>query len=255
MSIITEDYTIDLGDDSNLTLTKSIYDITQPDKRKSHFTKTITVPSSATNDLVFASWFDVNFVLVDNTQFEPYYNPNKKAPCILHTETIQQMNGYAQMTDIVLNRYTNKVEYKLTLYGEIGDLFNSLGEKKLSELDLSVYDHDYSLLNITSSWTYFVRVNGTLEDQGGGGNGYVYPMVDYGDDHRRYSLFNNNVVSTDYWRVNHFRPWIYVKTIVDAIFQETDFNYYSDFFNSALFKKLIFQSSGFVNQCKRIDTK
>ena len=224
MSLLTDNFTLDLGEDSNLTLTKSIYNIQDPDKRQSSFTKTITVPSSANNDKIFASWFDVNFVLDNNNQFEPFFNPNKKAPCILHTDTISQMTGYAQLTDIVI--VDNKVEYKLTLYGENRDLFGILTDRKMNELDLSEFDHTYNETNIEASWSNT--------------SGYVYPMVDYGDNHIHW--VNNQVNATDWWVTEHFKPWLFVKTLVDKIFQDAGFSYYSSFFNSDNFKKLIFQS-------------
>lgn len=224
MSLLTDNFTLDLGEDSNLTLTKSIYNIQDPDKRQSSFTKTITVPSSANNDKIFASWFDVNFVLDNNNQFEPFFNPNKKAPCILHTDTISQMTGYAQLTDIVI--VDSKVEYKLTLYGENRDLFGILTDRKMNELDLSEFDHTYNETNIEASWSNT--------------SGYVYPMIDYGDNHIHW--VNNQVNATDWWVTEHFKPWLFVKTLVDKIFQDAGFSYYSSFFNTDNFKKLIFQS-------------
>ena len=224
MSLITDNFTLDLGEDSNLTLTKSIYNIQEPDKRQSSFTKTISVPSSVNNDKIFQSWFDVNFVLDNNNQFEPFFNPNKKAPCVLHTDTINQMTGYAQLTDISI--VDGKVEYKLTLYGENRDLFAVLTDKKMNELDLSEYNHIYNETNIEASWYNT--------------SGYVYPMVDYGDNHIHW--VNNQVNAMDWWVTEHFKPWLFVKTLVDKIFQDAGFSYYSTFFNTDNFKKLIFQS-------------
>jgi len=229
-------YTIELDDDSNLAITKGIYDITQPDKRKSNFTKTIIVPSSAENDQIFASQFDVNFSLDDNTQFAPYFNPNKKAPCNIHTDTIEQVTGYAQLTDIVLNRYSNKVEYKLTIYGEIRDLWAELSNKTLADLDLSEYNHTYNETNIEASWSNT--------------SGYLYPMVDYGDNHQNY---DTGTLINDFWITEHFKPWIFVKTIIDKIFQDTSFKYYSEFFETDEFKSLIYQ--GDINGLTLDDTE
>lgn len=246
MSLLLDNYTIELSDESNLAISKSIYDVIEPDKRMSSYTKTITIPSTAQNDKVLMGMFDVNFSLDSDSQFDPFFNPSKKAPCFIHTETLEQMTGYAQLTDITLNHYTNKVEYKLTIYGEIRDLFGTLSDLRLSDLDLSEFNHAYTKANIVSSWDYDVYRNGVLTSYTEGGIGYVYPQIDYGDDHQKW---NGNVLeSKDYWRVEHFRPFIYVKTIVDRIFQEAGFSYYSTFFNSDLFKKLIYQ--GDVNGLK-----
>lgn len=249
MSLLLDNYTIELGDEANLALSKSIYDVIEPDKRKSAFTKTITISSSPQNDKVFNGLFEVNYSLDQDGQFDPFFNPSKKAPCFIHTDTMEQMTGYAQLTDVILNHYTNKVEYKITIYGEVRDLFGELADKKLSELDLSKYNHAYTKTNIVSSWDYDVYENGVLQTYSEGGNGYVYPQVDYGDDHQKWN--GTTLESSDYWRVEHFRPWIYCKTIVDQIFRESGFSYYSTFFESSLFKKLIYQ--GDVNGLKLTD--
>ncbi len=249
MSLLLDNYTIELSDESNLAISKSIYDVIEPDKRMSSYTKTITIPSTAQNDKVLMGMFDVNFSLDSDTQFDPFFNPSKKAPCFIHTETLEQLTGYAQLTDITLNHYTNKVEYKLTIYGEIRDLFGTLSDRRLSDLDLSEFNHAYTKANIVSSWDYDVYRNGVLTSYSEGGIGYVYPQIDYGDDHEKWN--GTTLESSDYWRVEHFRPWIYVKTIVDRIFQEAGFSYYSTFFNSSLFKKLIYQ--GDVNGLKYTD--
>lgn len=249
MSLLLDNYTIELSDESNLAISKSIYDVIEPDKRMSSYTKTITIPSTAQNDKVLMGMFDVNFSLDSDTQFDPFFNPSKKAPCFIHTETLEQLTGYAQLTDITLNHYTNKVEYKLTIYGEIRDLFGTLSDRRLSDLDLSEFNHAYTKTNIVSSWDYDVYRNGSLTSYTEGGIGYVYPQIDYGDDHEKWN--GTTLESSDYWRVEHFRPWIYVKTIVDRIFQEAGFSYYSTFFNSDLFKKLIYQ--GDVNGLKYTD--
>lgn len=239
MSFILDSYTLDLGDDSGVAITKSIYDVVEPESRKSSFTKTITVPSSKQNDKVLSGLFDVNFQISSDNQFDPFFNPSKKAPCYLHTDTHEQITGYAQINDIVLNRYTNKVEYKLTIYGEISDIFSLLGDRKLSDLDLSKYNHPYNKATIMSSWEYDVYENGVLQTYSEGGNGYVYPQVDYGDGHDKYN--GSQLVGRDYWNTEHFRPWIYVKTIIDKIFEEAGYSYYSEFINGETFKKLIYQ--------------
>lgn len=230
-----DDYTIELGDDSGLAISKSVYDIIEPDKRSSGFTKTITIPSSQQNDRIFADMFDVNFHLSSDTQWDSYFNPSKKAPCFIHTEDEEQITGYAQLTDIVITN--EKIEYKVTVYGEVANIFSSLRDAKLSDLDLSRYNHAYTKTNIENSWSNDIYISGVLTASENG-TGYVYPMVDYGDNHLKTITLN---FWLDYWEVTHFRPWVFVKTIIDSIFAQAGFKYSSTFFNSDLFKKLIYQ--------------
>ena len=64
------------------------------------------------------------------------------------------------------------------------------------------------------------------------GEGYVYPMCNYGE---------SNGVD---WNVKNFYPAIYVKQYVDKIFQDSGFIYDSNFFNSTMFKKMIIPFNG-----------
>lgn len=238
MSLLLDNYTIELGDDSGLVINKSVYDIIEPDKRKSSFTKTITIPATAQNNKAFADLFDVNFHLETDTQFDPFYNPSKKAPCFIHTEDEEQLTGYARLVSIV--KREQRIEYNLEVYGEIRDLFATIQGSKLNELNLSAYNHLYTKDNIVDSWNNNIYINGALTPSEIG-TGYVYPMVDYGDNHIRVTAGGTGNLVMDYWETTHFRPWVYVKTIVDEIFAQAGYKYYSEFFNSDIFKKLIYQ--------------
>ncbi len=63
------------------------------------------------------------------------------------------------------------------------------------------------------------------------GEGYVYPMVDY-----------NLTVSSDVWSIYNFKPSLYVKEVLDRIFDFAGYNYSSQFFDSQMFKRLLYTS-------------
>lgn len=69
--------------------------------------------------------------------------------------------------------------------------------------------------------------NGVAQTYEMKGEGYVYPMIDYG--------------LTDYvnWSVNNLYPALFLKEYIDKMFQDANFSYQSNFFESAFFKRLI----------------
>jgi len=71
------------------------------------------------------------------------------------------------------------------------------------------------------------------------GEGYVYPIIDYG----KKTLFGNSILRNGYG-VQDFYPSIYLKTIIDKIFENAQFTYQSDFFDSCYFKRLIVPYTG-----------
>ena len=61
------------------------------------------------------------------------------------------------------------------------------------------------------------------------GVGFVYPMIQWGDE-----------VDYNSWPVTSFAPSFYLKTIVDKIFEKSNSTYVSNFFDSQEFKRMIF---------------
>ena len=202
---------LDLGEFAT-TLTFSIADIREPDKRNASFSKTLTLPGTKANNKFFENMFEVDVV----TQT---FNPNLKARTILSIDGVTQFKGALKLRQV---NYLlgGKVTYDCNLIGNLSDFIQTLGNLKLRDLDLSAYDHTYSQANIEASWTP------TL------GTGYVYPMINYGDS----SDLNQ-------WEAIYFRPAPFVKTILDKIALEAGYAYASTFFNTTLFKSLIIPNS------------
>lgn len=198
---------VDLTEDVPVSLNFSIADIREPQNRQNSYSKTITIPSTKITDEVFTHLFEINA--------DGGYNAKVKAEAELYVNDILQFKGYAQLKSIRQTNY-RKISYDVVIAGEIMDLYGSIGNGLLEDLDLSDLNHTWDLTTIENSWTATT------------GEGYVYPMIDNGYSSNRYS-----------WEMGYFRPAVYVKEYVDRIFSATGFNYDSDFFNSARFKSLI----------------
>jgi len=82
---------------------------------------------------------------------------------------------------------------------------------------------------------YGLTAAGQLRKVESKGQGYVYPMISWGDD----QLIDVGGVTTPRFSVTSLVPGFYVKEIWDRIFKETNSRYNSDFLNSELFKRLI----------------
>ena len=100
--MVTSSYNVDLYEDIPLTVTKTVADIKEPQKRLSDYTKTITIPGTANNNQIFSMCFDLNRSIINSStlNFTPDFNPNLKAEAIIYRKGIVQMRGYLQLTDI-----------------------------------------------------------------------------------------------------------------------------------------------------------
>jgi hypothetical protein len=214
------------GSEIDLGINKKIYDLFEPDKRASDQTLTVDLVGNKENDQLFRGLFDVNVFVGTNS---PTFDPSKRASAIIYADTIEQLRGFVQLTDVVVN-YQNQVIYKIVFYGQNSDLFKKLSDKRLNELDLSEFDHVWNYDNISNSWATSVIQNGSPVSFELG-KGYFYPMV----------YTNANSQGNNNWSIEDFKPWVYIKTIIDKIFSESGFIYQSNFFNTEKFKRLIYE--------------
>jgi|SRR5210317_926001 hypothetical protein len=190
-----------------IPLTKEAYDVNEPQKRLTDYSKTITIPENRIVNQIFEHAFDVNIDLQT-------FNPNLKTSYQVIQDGITAIDGYCQLKAIT--NVDGLINYEIQATGKVGDLFEKIRDKYLTDLDLSSYDHTWNISNVTSSWS------GTI------GDGYVYPMIDLGGR-----------TSYDTWDVVDFKPAIYLKTYIDKILSDAGYTYNSTFFNSELYKRLI----------------
>ena len=190
-----------------IPLTKEAYDVNNPQKRLTDFSKTITIPENKVVNQIFEHAFDVNIDLQT-------FNPNLKTSYQIIQDGITAIDGYCQLKAI--SNVDGLINYEIQATGKIGDLFEKIRDKYLQDLDLSSLDHSWTETNIVNSWTATI------------GQGYVYPMIDIGGRSRY-----------DIWTTKDFKPSIYVKQYIDTILTEAGYTYDSTFLNSDLFKRLI----------------
>jgi hypothetical protein len=162
-----------------IPLTKEAYDVNNPQKRLSDYSKTITIPEGKLVNQIFEHAFDVN---VDFQTF----NPNLKTSYQILQDGVLVIDGYCQLLSI--KNIDGLVTYEIAATGKVGDLFEKIKDKYLQDLDLSALDHSWTQANVVDSWTAPI------------GEEYVYPMIDIGGRSRY-----------DNWKVQDFKPAIYLK--------------------------------------------
>lgn len=225
---------VDLPSDFGILINKSIADIREPESRSSDWSKTFTLPGTKANNKLFTHLFDLNLSIrnTSTTNFNPDFNPNLKADAILQVDEVTQIQGFIRLLGIKVNDF-NQIEYECSMHGELADLFAKVADAKLADLDFTAYNHIISDTNIFNSWDTSIIKNssGFVNFSGGApiGEGYVYGWINNGQ------YANYSIMYTD-----NMTPYLYAKTVVDAIFSGTGYSYSSgSFFNSAQFKRLV----------------
>ena len=232
--LVCGNVSVDLPSDFGILINKSIADIREPESRRSDWSKTFTLPGTKANNKLFTHLFDLNLSIRNTsaTNFSPDFNPNLKADAILQVDEVTQIEGFIRLLSIKVNDF-NQIEYECSMHGQLADLFAKVADAKLGSLDFTAYNHIMSDTNIFNSWNTSIIKNssGYVNFSGGApiGEGYVYGWIDNGTyaDYRR--LYTDNMT-----------PYLYAKTVVDAIFSGTGYSYSSgSFFNTAQFKRLV----------------
>jgi hypothetical protein len=132
--------------------------------------------------------------------------------------------GYLQVKGVTI---VNGVrEFDVVFFGETLNMSKKIGQGFISELDLSALNEELNYNNIVSSWAL-----------GAGNASLRYGIIDKG--------FNWNFTTNPPWTdadglwQSEFTPFVRLRDIVDAIFDEAGLTYVSDFFDTTDFKNIM----------------
>lgn len=143
----------------------SVGDLTDPTAVKNSFTKQITIEGTQANNALFGDLWQLDRAMVEGTESTGiYFNPSKKVPFQLFNNGEIYQEGYCKLDSI--ERQGQKVQYKVSLFGGLGEFFYNLSykatdgasdentKKSLADLDYGV-DLGFTICKetISSAWT------------------------------------------------------------------------------------------------------
>jgi len=153
---------VDLYDSIAIPLTYTILDIREPDKRKTSWSKSIKIPGTKNNNRIFTHIYELGkdgWITIGNRSVYQGFNPNIRKEVIILNDGIQVFKGNMQLKGITRDKSGN-IEYDIALSGDLTSLFYDVGNSKLSDLDFSEWNHDWSRTNIINSWSGTLLRNG-----------------------------------------------------------------------------------------------
>ena len=233
----SEFFLCDIRIDLPMPHSKSIIDITSleggPGELLGGGSKTITFPGTKNNNEIFGFIFEIN--LTDGS-----FNVSRKASVRVYQDKFQVIDGVLKLENI--NIIEDYIEYPCQITDGISNFYTKmqtpdgglLGAEAAQLTDLLAagetipfdsLDHTYDWSHVSASWTAYVSTPGV---------GYVYPMIDYGQN------------DLHGWWVNQFLPAIYAREYMVRIFAFCGFTWSSNFLDSTFFKSLIIPSNNAV---------
>tara|TARA_R100001480_G_scaffold63909_1_gene76179 strand:- start:155 stop:2470 length:2316 start_codon:yes stop_codon:yes gene_type:complete len=169
------------------------------------------------------------FGLIDKPGYVPADDENgdtrtvlfkQKYPAALGTNGTPVILGYIQVKGVVTTGPRKEVE--VVFFSDGINMTKAVGDKMLSDLDLSDYEHTLNFSNIVNSWS-FGLFSGDVR----------YGLIDKGFN---WSLPDNPPWASDdgLWQ-GELTPFIRARCLVDQIFEDAGLTYISDFFDSTDF--------------------
>jgi len=136
---------LDLYDDIPIKINKSFAELQDIASRNSDYSVNLLLPGSKKNNRFFESFYDVD---IDTF----YFNPNNRVECKILIDSKPLFTGYLRLNKV--NILNSKVEYDVTLYSEVGNLFGKIGNNQLKDLNFDdeeyTFNHTFSLSAIDS---------------------------------------------------------------------------------------------------------
>ena len=169
------------------------------------------------------------FGLIDKPGYVPADDENgdtrtvlfkQKYPAALGTNGTPVILGYIQVKGVVTTGPRKDVE--VVFFSDGINMTKAVGDKMLSDLNLSDYEHELNLVNISQSWIGAL-FSGDVR----------YGLIDKGFN---WSLPDNPPWASDdgLWQ-GELTPFVRARTLVDQIFEDAGLTYVSDFFDSTDF--------------------
>jgi hypothetical protein len=257
--------TLDLYTDIPLKLNKSFAELQDIGKRNSDYSVGLALPGSKKNNAFFESYFNV-----DTNSL--YFDVTRRVNIDVLMNDQKYFTGYMRLNKVSV--LDSKVEYDVTLYSTVADLYGQMGNNLLKDLDFNDMDwhfnHYFNVYNVASTWSQNTIQNGRVIP-----SLWMYPIVHSGYEYtgntvnlsggtvtnqtRLYTSTNEigtyatyaayasaNGLSADY-RINsplnpildnQLKPSLNMYALINLMFKNYGYTIKSSFFESPWFKLL-----------------
>lgn len=227
IELYIEGQRVELFKDESITITQSIQNVKDIEKVFTAFTQSFSIPASKTNNKIFKHYY--NFDITSG------FDARKKVSATIELNSIPFQTGKIKLEGVDLKN--NKPHtYRITFFGDIVDLKDKLGEKKLSDLNLSAYNLSYDASTVETKLT-------TEESSS---NHIIAPLIthsqrlfyDSGTGHSHDDQYSGNLHYDSGAGHEHGVKWnelkyaIRVNKIIEQIETDFDLEFSNDFFKN-----------------------
>jgi hypothetical protein len=154
---------VDLYENESISYSSNFNSVSEFTQRGA-FSREFRIPASKTNVEFFGQQYDVNLLNNDTTQI----NVLRKIDATLSVDTLPIAEGHIQFKQSITQQ-GKMHEFLIVFFGETVDLARSIGDKMISELDYSEFDHENTydnVVDINAGDLFDYNICYTLTDRG-----------------------------------------------------------------------------------------
>lgn len=154
---------VDLYENESISYSSNFNSVSEFTTRGA-FSREFRIPASKTNVEFFGQQYDVNLLNNDSTQI----NVLRKIDATLSVDTLPIAEGHIQFKQSITQQ-GKMHEFLIVFFGETVDLARSIGDKMISELDYSEFDHENThanVVDINAGDLFDFNICYTLTDRG-----------------------------------------------------------------------------------------
>ena len=204
-----------------LNFTLQFSDIENIQSPAGSYSQAFTIPNTAANRFRFGDIFQAGYTPegTENGELRTTLFKKRFPAAILDKES-PIIEGYMQVKG--MKKTVDREDIEVVFFADSLDIAKAVGDKQLSDLDLSAYDHTLNLNNVQQSWIGALFLGDVR-----------YGLIDKG--------FNWSLPDSPPWtsadgiKQSQLTPFVRARTLVDQIFSDAGLTYVSDFFDSTDF--------------------
>lgn len=257
--IIFEFDFLDLYSDIPIKITKSFAELQDIGKKNSDLSIGLQLPGTKRNNRFFENYYNVNISTL-------FFNPTLRIPCSVLINDESYFDGYLKLNKISI--MNTEVEYDVTLFSTVADLFGQIGNNLLKDLNYNdtqyYFNHTFSTDEV-ATWGDYIPWQGEKPPL------YFYPVVHNGYNYdgedvrldtpasEATRLYTTTIpgaftsaaaayaAGVKRFRINspqdglfnnQLKPALNVKSILELMFKTYGYTIKSDFFNTPWFNML-----------------
>ena len=120
--------TLDLYTSAPIKINKSFAEIQDIDKKNSDYSVPLSLPASKKNNRFFETFYNVD-------QDTLFFDPTQRVECQVLIDDQVYFKGYLKLNKVAVKE--SKVEYNVTLYSQMGEIFGQIGNNLLSDMNFT----------------------------------------------------------------------------------------------------------------------